>query len=582
LEAGKEAFPVNEYAEVVNIAKKLSDNKELKPEWLGGHLVRALNSRAKWGDAERNVLLDIFKSFDSIHLRMACVETVTFHPHADFVAPLLEVLKNCAQDDTHLRQATRIALRNCLRDNDKAWPPFTDEKALAKGFDPIYTEMAVAIPNRMAAQYLVALLAADKLPQDRIPAASEHIGRYGTNDEWAVAISWLTDLDYTPAIGDGLLGFLRALQSRGKQLDGKQKQRVQDVVDRELVSPFPGKEPIDQENMKRLLSITRVFAALPGLFGSLDESKLKPRTVKALTNLLTHPMSPTELRIAAADTVLRAIPKEGLPVVRQVFADPKIPAELRERLLIAMAGSAIKEARLDARDSLKDAPYRIAITIGTALAGTPGGAEDLLDAVKQGKAPARLLQERVILERLRAAKVPNLDKQIGDLTKGLPALDQRLAELMKQRATSYASAKTDKELGVKLFAKHCGACHRIADQGGKIAPQLDGIGVRGLERLLEDVLDPNRNVDQAFRARVITTKDDRTITGLMLRVEGEVLIVADGEGKEVRIPTKDIAQNRETMLSPMPANFGDVIPEADFHHLMAYLLDQKAKDPPKK
>ena len=60
------------------------------------------------------------------------------------------------------------------------------------------------------------------------------------------------------------------------------------------------------------------------------------------------------------------------------------------------------------------------------------------------------------------------------------------------------------------------------------------------------------------------------------------MVVADAEGKEVRVPTKEIATNRETMLSPMPANFGDTIPEADFQHLMAYLLAQRAKEPPKK
>jgi hypothetical protein len=57
-----------------------------------------------------------------------------------------------------------------------------------------------------------------------------------------------------------------------------------------------------------------------------------------------------------------------------------------------------------------------------------------------------------------------------------------------------------------------------------------------------------------------------------------VLVVADDQGKEIRIPTKDIDKNRETMLSPMPANFGDVVPEADFYHLMAYLLEQRAKE----
>jgi putative heme-binding domain-containing protein len=154
--------------------------------------------------------------------------------------------------------------------------------------------------------------------------------------------------------------------------------------------------------------------------------------------------------------------------------------------------------------------------------------------------------------------------------------------LIKRRTARFASAQPDKELGAKVFAKHCGACHQVGGQGGKVAPQLDGIGNRGLERLLEDVLDPNRNVDAEFRARVLTLTDGRTLTGLMLRIEGEVVVLADAEGKEFRVPTKDIEQNRETALSPMPANFGEVIPEADFFHLMAYLLDQKAKDPPKK
>lgn len=582
LEAGRNKILIDDYSQVVDFAKSLRDDKNFKQEWLGGQLVRAMSSRANWGDGERNLLLDIFKSFNSIHLTMACVEAVTFHPHAEFVPPLLTVLKNCAPDDSHLRQAARIALRNCLRDNETAWPPFSDATELAKGFDPIYTEMAVAIPSRKAAQYLVALLGADQLPQDRIATAAEHIARYGEADEVSNGLTRLRSLKYTPAIGDGLLGFLRALQSRGKQLEDEQKKQILEIVDRELIAPVPVKEPFNPGDVKRLVSIARVFAALPGFFGSWDEGKLRSNSTMALAKLLTDPMSPTELRIAATDAVLRVMPEQGFPIVRQVFADPKIPAELRERMLVAMAASTIKEARLDARDSLKDAPYRTAIAIGTALASSPAGAEVLLDAVKQGKAPARLLQENVIRERLRAARLPNLDKQIADLTKGLPAVDLRIAELIKQRAAKYVSAKTDKELGGKLFAKHCGACHRIADQGGKIAPQLDGIGVRGLERLLEDVLDPNRNVDQAFRARVITTKDDRTITGLMLRVEGEVLLVADSEGKEIRIPLKEIDKNRETMLSPMPANFGDVIPEADFYHLMSYLLDQKAKEPPKK
>ena len=48
-------------------------------------------------------------------------------------------------------------------------------------------------------------------------------------------------------------------------------------------------------------------------------------------------------------------------------------------------------------------------------------------------------------------------------------------------------------------------------------------------------------------------------------------------GKEVRIPKADVDERRTSLLSPMPANFNETMKEVDFHHLMAYLLKQRAK-----
>jgi putative heme-binding domain-containing protein len=306
------------------------------------------------------------------------------------------------------------------------------------------------------------------------------------------------------------------------------------------------------------------------------------KTVEAVASWVERSTAPPDVRAAAADALLRVAPKPGLSTLRKLIGDPKLPAAFQERLLVAIASTDDKDARLDVRDELKNVPYRVAVPVALALASTRAGADELLVSVKEGKAPARLLQEKAVLERLKGSNPEDWEKRVAALTKSLPPADQRIADLLKARAAGFAKAKPDKAEGAKLFVKHCAACHRIADQGGKIAPQLDGIGVRGVERLLEDVLDPNRNVDAAFRARSITLTNEKTITALMLRVEGAVLVVADLEGKEQRIPLKDIESNRETMLSAMPANFGDVIPEADLYHIIAYLLEQKAKDPPKK
>jgi putative heme-binding domain-containing protein len=240
------------------------------------------------------------------------------------------------------------------------------------------------------------------------------------------------------------------------------------------------------------------------------------------------------------------------------------------------------DARAGLKEALKGQPYRVAVAVAQNMAGTKGGAAGLFAEVKGGTIPARVLQEKAVVERLRAAKVDRLDPQLAELTKNLPPADARLAGLIRERADRIAAAPGDAAEGAKVFVKHCAACHQIGTVGNRVGPQLDGVGIRGLERLLEDVIDPNRNIDAAFRARVVTLVDGTTKTGLQLRAEGQVLVFADNEGKEFRVSTKEVETNRETNLSPMPANVADIVPEAEFRHLMAYLLSQRVAEVPKK
>ena len=236
-------------------------------------------------------------------------------------------------------------------------------------------------------------------------------------------------------------------------------------------------------------------------------------------------------------------------------------------------------------------PGPVAFALVFALAGCNTQVDGASDAtVEQQTANPQGAATKAFLDRIQeyVAFHNNVEKMVPALkeTANPEEIAKREAALgaalIKQRTARFASAKTDKEAGAKLFAKHCAACHRIGDQGGKVGPNLDGVGVRGLERLLEDTLDPNRNVDAAFRARVLNLTDGTTKTGLQLRTEGQVLVFADNEGKEFRVSTQEVETNRETNLSPMPANVADIVPEAEFRHLMAYLLAQRAAEVPKK
>src|SRR5262249_54137899 len=128
-------------------------------------------------------------------------------------------------------------------------------------------------------------------------------------------------------------------------------------------------------------------------------------------------------------------------------------------------------------------------------AGNPPGAEALLALAEQKKLSPQVLADRGVRERLAAAKIPQFDQRFSALTITLPPANAELQKLMDERRAGFASAQATTERGRLVFEKACGVCHQLDGKGAVVGPQLDGIGNRGLERLIEDVLDPNRNVD---------------------------------------------------------------------------------------
>ena len=94
---------------------------------------------------------------------------------------------------------------------------------------------------------------------------------------------------------------------------------------------------------------------------------------------------------------------------------------------------------------------------------------------------------------------------------------------------------------------------------------------------MEDILDPNRNVDRAFRTTLLIMKDGDVQSGLFRREEGAMLVLAQSNGKEVSVPKKDVQERRESETSLMPDNFGEVVTQADFNNLIAFLLSKRPK-----
>jgi putative heme-binding domain-containing protein len=318
------------------------------------------------------------------------------------------------------------------------------------------------------------------------------------------------------------------------------------------------------------LSQRRIAAA--EIAGSLRLERTEPNLMK----LLANPQADVNGRSAAAKTLAIFDSAAGIKALTAILQDGGADQALREKVAEGLGQSkqAAASTALDA--ALRAAPENSQAKLASALAAGHDGAERLLQSISEGKVTPRVLQDKALRERLAAARVSDLDARLVKLTQGLPALDQKILDTIQSRRGAFLAAAPAAQAGAKVFEKNCLACHKLEGKGNIIGPNLDGIGARGLDRILEDVLDPSRNIDPAFRTSLVRLNDGKVFVGLQRREEGEVLIFADNTGKEIPVPKKDIDERQESKQSLMPANFAETISAADFNNLLAFLLSKRA------
>jgi putative heme-binding domain-containing protein len=275
-------------------------------------------------------------------------------------------------------------------------------------------------------------------------------------------------------------------------------------------------------------------------------------------------------------------PAKHASEVGRVLANPSEPEKLREECAKTLGETKLPESDAIIVAAIATAPQGLQAQLALTLASKTDGAEALLAAAEHGKASRQLFQDKVLKDRLAASNPHNYAERIETLTKGLPAANAERQKLIDERAAAFNAGTASLGMGMQVFKKNCIVCHQLDREGATVGPQLDGVGNRGADRIIEDILDPSRNVDPAFRVTLFTTKDGDVESGLFRREEGEMVVYADSTGKEHSLPKSQIAERRQSMLSLMPDNFGQVIPAKDFNNLVAYLLSKGHKDEAKK
>lgn len=497
----------------------------------------------------------------SLRLQRTAAEEMGMIGTPNYLPALLAIWQQAdSRRDEFLIHTVRIALKNILTINtDDAIDSFS--KRSPQYYDWMHVaEVCLAIPKPQAASLI--LRSSNMRPWSDARAAefSFHTVRYLDEAELPKLLNLYESLRKKPAPvqKDVLRSFQRGYGERGKQMPDEAVAWANDLAKQLFAAD-------DQEQRRIGLDVVR-------------ELKLAS-AAEGLPSWLAADAKYPDLKPPVLDTLAAVGSPQFVELCSELLARPSEPLNVQHHAAQLLGQRNDEAGRAAILVAFKTASQNLAIGLARGLALGKDGADALLTAAEKGQASPRLLKDPTVEQRLKNAKLKNLGARLKPLLENLPPEDDRLKELQIVRLKGYREMPGKSDAGAKIFEKNCAACHRLAGKGGKIGPDLDGIGVRGAERLLEDTLDPNRNVDGAFRATVINTVEGKVLTGLVLREEGDIVVFADDQGKELRIKAGDIEERKQTNLSPMPANIAEKITEAEYYDLLQFLLEQKTAPP---
>ena len=174
----------------------------------------------------------------------------------------------------------------------------------------------------------------------------------------------------------------------------------------------------------------------------------------------------------------------------------------------------------------------------------------------------------------------NRDRDIAALAKRLDTTQTNPDRLkVLQALLPAANQKGDIAVGQQLFTSLCVKCHTFNGQGGKIGPDLSGIGMRDPKEVLAEIVDPNRSVEANYRMWDIQTRAGDFYAGRLDAETQTTVELLDATGQRHIIPRKEIRSMNVSALSVMPVGLIDNLKHQEVSSLLEFLKTGRAPQP---
>lgn len=518
-------------------------------------------------------------------VRRAAAAHLQQEPDLAALPALLELLAATPAEDTHLRHGVRMAIREHLR----LPGAFRIEQASSLPLD-----LALAVPSAEASVFLASALESDRQPDpDLREQVLSHLAQHGSPEALhkAVALERARS-DRSPlAQVTALDALATGLEERGgSRFDPELLSWARDLAEELLQEPereewIAAPHPSSPKDVapwglqSRRCSDGKETTTLSSLAGGGERieqrtgilrSKSFPAPASISFWICGHrgfPEDPAHdknlVQLVATETgevLHRAFPPRN-DICREVTWDLSARKSTPVHLELVDGDQGNAYAWLGVA---RIAPAVVSVDSFQGSNHRPGALRTLASLLKTS-APVDLR------DRLKPYLPP------APAAAPLPVSPEeraRLDTLIRERTASFATATPNVTNGKAQFQTHCASCHQVGGEGALLGPQLDGIGSRGVARLCEDILDPNRNVDAHFYLTTLSLQGGTSAAGFIRSESAAVIQLVDVAGNAQRIPTAEVKERKILPMSLMPPTFGQALPEAAFHDLIGWLLQQ--------
>ena len=209
---------------------------------------------------------------------------------------------------------------------------------------------------------------------------------------------------------------------------------------------------------------------------------------------------------------------------------------------------------------------RLRARVAEAFFSRPAWVATFLDAVVKGTI-GRADIEPARLELLKSYPNAAIRARASRLFAGAQTRRQDVVATYQKAL----AMKGDPGRGRDVFKTNCSSCHRLEGVGQQVGAELSAIRNRGLEAVLLNILDPNREVMPQFLSYVLVTTNGRVLTGIITVETTNSLTIRQPDGHEETVLRLQIEELRSTGLSYMPEGLEKQIDIPAMADLLAYL-----------